>query len=199
MRSAAPPLLPIFRSRLQGELLALVLRDADAEWTVSELAQTLGAPLTSVQSEVSRLQGSSLLLSRKQGRNRLVRANPANPLTAPLTQLVLLAFGPRWAIAEAFGSLHADRVLIFGSWAARLAGESGGAPADIDVLVVGDDIPRADAYAAAERAEQLLGLPVNPVLRSSSAWDDPRSDPLLDEILRRPHIDVSGPAAEIQA
>ena len=108
-----------------------------------------------------------------------------------------MTFGPKSVIEEAFAKLGAEHVLTFGSWAARLGGEPGTAPSDIDVLVVGNDIPRADLYAAAERAEVRLGRPVNPVLRAPSNWAQPTSDPLLDEIMRRPRVDVTSPASLI--
>lgn len=192
MRSNAPALLPIFRTQTQGEILALVLDQPEREWTVSELAAATGAALTSVQSEIARLESGDLLISRKVGRTRLVRANTQNPITAPLTQVVLLSFGPRVVIAHEFAPLSANRIIIFGSWAARLTGIPGQSPEDIDVLVVGDSVKRADVYAAAERAQEKLGRPVNPVIRSKAAWKSPDGDPLLDELLRRPYVDVTG-------
>ena len=192
MRSNAPALLPIFRTQTQGEILALVLDQPEREWTVSELATATGAALTSVQSEIARLESGDLLLSRKVGRTRLVRANTKNPITAPLTQVVLLSFGPKIVIAQEFAPLDADRVIIFGSWAARFAGIAGETPEDIDVLIVSDSVKRADVYAAAERAQEKLGRQVNPVIRSAAAWQSPDTDPLLDELLRRPYVDVTG-------
>ena len=191
MRSNAPALLPIFRTQTQGEILALVLDQPEREWTVSELATATGAALTSVQSEIARLEAGELLISRKVGRTRLVRANTKNPITAPLTQVVLLSFGPKVVIAQEFAPLRADHISIFGSWAARFAGVPGETPEDIDVLVISDSVKRAALYAAAERAQEKLGRPVNPVIRSTAAWQSPARDPLLDELLRRPYVDVT--------
>lgn len=182
---------PTFRSRTQGDLLALVLLHPDREWTVSELAHGLGVPLTTMQSEVTRLADGAVLATRKVGRARVVRANTDSPAVAALTQLTLVTFGPQTVIADEFACLGAERVVVFGSWAARYHGEAGPLPADIDVLVVGDGIDRADAYAAAERAEARLGMPVNPVLRPSGAWTRPDGDPLLAEIQARPYVDVT--------
>lgn len=190
MRSNAPVLAPTFRSRTQGDLLALVLLHPDREWTVSELARELGVALTTVQSEVERLTEGGILATRKVGRARVVRANSASPAVAPLTQLTLVTFGPQTVVADEFASLGAELVIVFGSWAARYHGEPGPLPADIDVLVVGD-VARADVYAAAERVEARLGMPVNPVLREAAAWDDPTGDPLLVEIHARPHVEVT--------
>lgn len=190
MRSDAPVLAPTFRSRTQGDLLALVLLHPGREWTVSELARDLGVALTTAQSEVARLAEGGVLTTRKVGRSRVVRANTASPAIAPLTQLTLVTFGPQTVIADEFAALGAVRVIVFGSWAARYHGEPGALPADIDVLVVGN-VARGELYAAAERAEARLGMPVNPVLRTSAAWDDPTGDPLLTEIHARPHVDVT--------
>ncbi len=195
MRSDAPVLAPTFRSRTQGELLALVLLHPDQEWTVSDLARQLGVPLTTVQSEVGRLADGGVLATRKVGRSRVVRANVASPSVAPLTQLTLVTFGPQTVIADEFAVLGAERVVVFGSWAARYHGETGEPPADIDVLVVGDGIDRAALYAAAERAEVRLGMPVNPVLRPAGSWEEPGKDALLVEMQSRPYVDVTGRSA----
>jgi predicted nucleotidyltransferase len=148
--------------------------------------------LTTVQSEVARLAAADLLTTRRLGRSRLVRANPASPAVAPLTQLTLVTFGPHVVIAEEFHQLKAAHVIVFGSWAARYHGDPGPSPADIDVLVVDDHVPRADIYKAAERAEARLGLPVNPVLRPVSSWSEPGGDALLSEIRARPFVEVTG-------
>ena len=190
MRSDSPVLAPTFRSRTQGDLLALVLLHPDREWTVSELARELGVALTTVQSEVARLADGGVLVTRKVGRSRIVRANTASPAVAPLTQLTLVTFGPHTVVADEFAALGAKRVIVFGSWSARYHGEPGPLPADIDVLVVGD-VARSDLYDAAERAEARLGIPVNPVLRTVAAWEDPAGDPLLAEIQTRPYVDVT--------
>jgi hypothetical protein len=192
MRSDGPVLAPTFRSRTQGDLLALVLLHPDREWTVTELARQLGIAVTTAQNEVTRLADGGVLATRKVGRARVVRANTASPSVAPLTQLTLVTFGPQAVIADEFNELGADRVLVFGSWAARYHGEVGPVPADIDVLLLGDGLDRAAVYAAAERAEARLGMPVNPVLRPARAWSDPGQDPLLLEVQGRPYVDVTG-------
>jgi predicted nucleotidyltransferase len=191
MRSNSPVLAPTFRSRTQGNLLALVLLHPDQEWTISDLARQLRIPLTTAQSEVARLAAGGVLTTRKVGRARVVRADTASPSVAPLTQLTLVTFGPHTVIADEFAGLGATRVIVFGSWAARYHGEPGPIPSDIDVLVLGNGLSRADVYAAAERAEQRLGLPVNPVLRPAQSWADPIGDALLVEVQSRPYVDVT--------
>jgi DNA-binding transcriptional ArsR family regulator len=189
MRSNAPGLLPILRSRHLAEMLTLLLLHPSTEYTLSEVAGKLGLPLTTVQREASRLAGSGLINDRRGGRSRLVSANPASRYTRPLTELVSLAFGPEF-VGEEFGALGALAVAIYGSWAARYAGTVGPAPNDVDVLVIGD-VSRRDAYEAAERSEQRVGLPVNPVLCSRERWLA-KADPLIQQVRTAPVVWVAG-------
>jgi hypothetical protein len=195
MRSAAPPLLPILRSRTQAGILTATLLNRDAEYTLTELATRLGASQSGVHGEVERLEQASILTSRLIGRARLVRAG-SGPLVDPLTRLVLIAFGPEQVVAEEFSGLTGlGELLLFGSWAARYHGVPGADPRDVDVLVVeaeGSDLVRTDVYAAAERAEQRLGRPVNPSVVSASRWmANGQEDALLQEIATRPVVRIS--------
>jgi hypothetical protein len=190
MRSDAPALLPILRSRHLAEILTVLLLHPDVEYTLTELAATLGLPLTTVQREVTRLSTAQLVKERRVGRARLVSADASSRYARPLTELVTLAFGPPFVIGEEFASLDAVAVAIYGSWAARYEGVEGRPPHDVDVLVIGE-VPRRDIYEAAERAEQRLGLPVNPVLCSAARWLA-AADPLIQQIRTAPLVWVAG-------
>jgi predicted nucleotidyltransferase len=122
--------------------------------------------------------------SHRLGSTRLVTA-AESPLTGPLTELLLRSFGPRQVIAEELSGLAGiERVLLFGSWAARYAGQTGPAPADIDVLVIGRP-DRDDLDEAAQRAGSRLGREVNVTIRSPQWWRD-GDDGFHAEITRRP-------------
>lgn len=188
MRSQGPALLPVFRSQHQAELLMWLYLHPESEYGISELATRLDVPLSTLHSEVVRLDEAGLITSRTLGRNRLIHANAAHPAAKALTQLLEVTFGPRAIIAEEFAIDGAEQVVIFGSWAARYAGESGPPPHDIDVLVVGD-VDRADVYDAADRASGRLGIDVNPVIRSVAPWHNP-ADALVAQIKASPHTTV---------
>lgn len=86
--------MPIFRSRLQGELLALVPADPARQWTIDELTERIGEPYQTVATEVRRLQDAELLVATTIGRTKLLSANEANAYRQPLSQLATMAFGP---------------------------------------------------------------------------------------------------------
>jgi hypothetical protein len=162
-----------------------------------KLAATLDVPLTTVQREVTRLSSAELIKERRVGRSRLVSADPSSRYARPLAELVTLAFGPHFVIGEEFRSLDAIAVAIYGSWAARYEGAKGPPPHDIDVLVIGE-ASRRDTYEAAERAEQRLGLPVNPTISSVARWLA-AADPLIQQIRSAPLVWVLGEAPLLTA
>jgi hypothetical protein len=51
---------------------------------------------------------------------------------------------------------------------------------------------RQDVYDAADRAEQRLGMPVNPVIRTAEAWRE-AADPLIQQIQSSPFVPVLVP------
>jgi predicted nucleotidyltransferase len=147
-----------------------MLADPGVEWTVDELAKRTGQPYQTVANEIRRLQAADLVAMRPIGRSKLLRANEDSPYFQPLAQLALMSFGPPLVIGEEFALVEGvQQIFIFGSWAARYAGESGPAPRDVDVLLVG--VPERDAaYQAARRAEQRLAREVNVTIRNIEQW-----------------------------
>lgn len=192
MRNVAPSLLPIFRSQGQAEILTWLTQNPDDEATITDLAGIANVPIATAHREISRLKQAGLVTIRTHGRNRLVRINSAHPAIAPLTQLLALTFGPPAVVGEEFYLDGVQDIVIFGSWAARCAGVDGPAPNDIDVLVIGDVTMRS-LFAAAARAEDRIGLPVNPQQCTPQRWEDPGDDALIQRIRSTHHLFVARP------
>ncbi|MDR1293349.1 MAG: hypothetical protein LBK59_00075 [Bifidobacteriaceae bacterium] len=190
MRSELPELLPILRSQTLGQLLAWLLVHPDTEYTISELARTVGAKMTTAQRDIGHLAEAQLVTTRTVGRNRMIKANKDHPVFEPLSRVMEFTFGPAPIVAEAFAGVEADMVLIFGSWAARYHGEPGPPANDIDVLVIGKPA-RSEVYDAADAAQERIGLPVNPVLRTTAQWEI-GEDKLVAQIRRSPFVVVLG-------
>lgn len=189
MPAAAPPLLPIFRSRLQGELLALILADASRQWTIDELAERTGQPYQTVTAEVRRLEHAGLIAASTVGRTKLLSANEASPYLGPLGQLATMAFGPPLVIAEEFATVEGvDAIYVYGSWAARYRGEPGAAPNDVDVLVIGRP-DRDEVYDAARRTERRLGRDVNVTQRTREQWET-ATDGFTQQVRASPLVEV---------
>jgi DNA-binding transcriptional ArsR family regulator len=165
----APPIMPIFRSQLQGELLAAVLL-SDDEYSLTDLARRLSAALSTVHRETQRLEAAGVILSRRVGNMRFVRANRRSPAYAPLRELVERYFGVPVIVGDEFRGVDGiDQLYIFGSWADRFSGVEGSEPHDVDLLAIGKP-DRDAAYESALRVERRIGKPVNVTIRSTEAW-----------------------------
>ncbi|URN08970.1 hypothetical protein LUW74_40195 [Actinomadura madurae] len=181
VRARAPEQFPIFRSRLQGELLARLLLGPGREVSMLDLAVMLRTDLASVIREVERLARAGLLVLRRTMAGRVVTRDTSSPLYEPLARLLMLTFGPAAVVAEEFGRFPAVRAIyLFGAWAERYDGVPGTPPGDVEVLAIGEIGPDL-AFDAAQEAAARLGLPVHPVVRTPQQWQD-NTDPFLREI-----------------
>ncbi len=187
--------MPILRSQQQGEILALLLGDPNLELSLTEIAARTGAPHASVHREIKRAEQAGLVVTRKVGTTRLVRANAASPYYPGLAEVLTRAFGVPAVLAEALQPVHGiAAAYIYGSWAARHEGQTGQRPVgDIDVLILGEP-DRDQLYAALSDAEERLGRPVQATIREAD-WLDAGSGAFHDTVTSRPLLRLSSSAA----
>ena len=152
MRTEAPLLAPIFRSDGQARLLSTMLLTGD-ELSLTDLAERAGLAYPTAHREVGRLLDSGILSERHVGRTRLIRANDESPLVEPLREILAVVTGPVVFLAEELAHIDGiETAFLYGSFAARMLGDAGPAPHDIDLMVLGD--PDVDAvYEACTRVE----------------------------------------------
>ncbi|MGB8022444.1 MAG: hypothetical protein WCF04_14535 [Candidatus Nanopelagicales bacterium] len=191
MRTAPPALLPILRSALQGELLALLYLNPQREFSLTEAARLCRASVKTLHHEVNRLSTAGFLDERRLGNVRLIRAGDPGPIRGPLTELLAATYGPIPVLERELADIPGiEQALIHGSWAARHAGQLGPVPHDVDVLVIGT----ADRDAlddAARRAETVLHREVNIRRVTRDRWDDPAGDPFLTAVAAGPTLTLT--------
>lgn len=170
MNNSAPRLSPLFRSDTQAEILARVILNPERGYTITELSKLTGAAYATTHREVQRLVELGLFRQQQIGRAVQVSANEKDPAFGHVEGLLRLSYGPATILPRVLAGVRGIlEAYIYGSWAARRAGEPGTPPADIDVLVIGNP-PRADVYDAATSAEHELGREVNIRIISPDAW-----------------------------
>jgi len=173
MKTQSPSLLPILRSQAQGELLALLYLHPGEQYSLTEISRQLGISVRMVHYDATRLIAAGLIRDARVGNVRLLRAETESPLFRPLSDLLAVTFGPLPIMSDLLRDVEGiSEAYIYGSWAARYRGESGHAPADVDVLVVGD-VNKNLLYEKEREAESRLLRPVNIRLISESVWKDP--------------------------
>jgi DNA-binding transcriptional ArsR family regulator len=191
---ARSSLLPLLRSPLLGELLAWIYLHPEDSYSVTDLAHRFGVSQSTVSREADQLIAAGLVGQERRGNMRLLRADLTNPLARPLLELLTLTYGPAAVLADLLPPVDGiDEAYIYGSWAARRAGEAGPPPRDVDVLVVGD-ADDDDLADAARAAEQRLGREVNIHRVSANAWHSrDAADPFLTSVRSRPLYPIVEP------
>jgi DNA-binding transcriptional ArsR family regulator len=185
-----PPLLPILRSQQQGRILALLLGEPEVEYSLTQLASRAGVPHPSVHREVERAENAGLVLSRRVGNVRLVRANTESPYYVGLADVLTKAFGVPYVLGSALADLPGlDRAMIFGSWAARATGGAGSRPVgDIDLLVLGDP-DRSALFDRLKDVHTQLGRTVQVTIRAAD-WLELGRGAFHDAIANQPRVEV---------
>src|SRR5664279_1846749 len=94
MKTKAPPIAPVFRSEGQLRVLSEVFLAASPDLSAAEVARRTGLSHVTAWRELTRLAEAEIVVTRKVGQTTLVRPNDANPIVAPLRQLLMVATGP---------------------------------------------------------------------------------------------------------
>ncbi len=151
VRSAPSALLPILRSQVAGDLLALLYLHPEGEYSLTEAASVIGAGLNTVHYEVGKLSEGGLISTRRRGNLRLVRAVTDSLLTRPLTDLLAVTYGPLPVLSDLIADVEgiAEAYTDHGPLATRA--NPGRPTRDVDVLVVGtadlDDLDQVTEQA----------------------------------------------------
>src|ERR1700691_675624 len=119
MRSAPSALLPILRSQVAGDLLALLYLHPEDEFSLTEAASAISASLNAVHYEDARLSEGGLITTRKRGNLRLIRSVTDSLLSRPLTDLLAVTYGPLPVLSDLIASVEdITDAYIYWSWAA---------------------------------------------------------------------------------
>lgn len=193
MKSASPMLLPLLRSRAQGDIIAWIMLHHGESFSLRQIAQVVAVSPPTVMREVDRLEAAGLVTSSQRGNQRMVQADISNVVYRPLAELMAVTFGPVPVLREALSGIGGiDRAFIYGSWAARYTEHSGRVPGDIDLLVLGD--PDLDHLEdAIGQAERVLRRQIDVRHVSTASWDAMiDGDPFKTTVTGRPIVELVG-------
>ena len=182
MNTQAPSISPLFRSDMQGQMLAHLFLNPDRGFTVAELARLTGSAYASVHREVSRVVKAGWVSRVRVGQASVVQADTSSWVFAPLVMLLAQSYGPVSVIPRLLSTISGiTSAEIYGSWAELRWGSGAGVPQDVDVLVVGNP-DRGLLDEAAREAESVLGKDVNIRVVSEGLWNE--SDDVVITSLR---------------
>jgi len=177
--------------RARRLLLARLYMAPDREFYLRELVRLTGLAPRTVQLELDRLVAAGLVLERRSGNRRYLRANDRYPLFRPVYDIVARTDGLAAVLAGALGTEGIAFAFVFGSMASGLAT----AGSDVDLLVVGSAGLREVARRLAP-VQETVGREINPVVWTRAEFERRRAakDAFLLRVMAGPRLPVVGDA-----
>lgn len=124
------------------------------------LQRHLGASTRPLQTELKRLEERGLLRREREGRKVLYRADADHRGWDALFRMIRAFGAPTDILREAFSTVPGiEAALVFGSIARGDAREE----SDVDVLLVGEHIPRRELGRSTQESSAVIGREVNVV------------------------------------
>ena len=185
-------LAELFSSRVRATVLRHLLPRPHLGFSLTDLSRALGLPISSLQHECYKLERIGVLASRRDGNARRYAPNPACPLLAPLTALVLADRGPGPFLAAAVeGVPGVETAFLAGTFPPPAAGT-------VRLVLVGE-VPLEELDAALDRVAAALALPPDRVELAFFRPDDWRerasqANPYVADLLAGPRTDLLGAA-----
>lgn len=163
---------------------------------LSELRRLTGLGSASLQRELNRLASAGLVRSERVGNLRRFQANDESAVFGELAALVRKTLGVAPVLREALAPLapRLEAAWVYGS----VAHQTETAASDIDVMLVGDDLPMADVLARLLPLEAQLGRKINPTSFTVAEFQRRRNDPdsFVSRVMAQPVLPLIGEAHE---
>ena len=173
-------------------ILSRTFLDPSREYHLRELVRLTGLAPRSVQQEVEKLVGADLLVERRPGNRRYLRANDRHTLFRAIREIVLKTEGLADVLRSALGSDGITFAIVYGS----IAAAEPRAGSDIDLLVVGS-VGLREVVRRLTAAQDVLGREISPNVWTRREFERRRqqNDPFLSRVLSGPTIPVVGAVA----
>lgn len=159
---------------------------------LSELRRLTGLGSASLQRELNRLATAGLVRSERVGNLRRFQANDQSAVFGELAALVRKTLGVAPVLREALAPLapRLDAAWIYGS----IARQTETAASDVDVMLVGDDLPMADVLARLLPLEAQLGRKINPTSFTAAEFQHRQNDPdsFVSRVMAQPILPLIG-------
>lgn len=184
-------------SESQSKIFRWLFGQPDRTFHLSELRRLTGLGSASLQRELNRLAEAGLVQSERVGNLRRFQANSQSPVYNELIGLTRKTIGLepqlREALLRLIPRLHA--AWVFGS----VAKQTDTAQSDIDVMLIGENLPLGDILEHLLPLEAQLGRKINPTCYTPADFERRRAeaDSFVNRILSQPVLLLIGDANEI--
>lgn len=195
MRTSPRPIFPLFRSPAQADLLTAIYL-SNAPLSTDELLELTKLSRGGLHRLLQPLLSGGLVSRTKDGSKALYSANVDAPFYDAMLTLITVTEGPPTLLVKALSGVPGiERAFVFGSWAARTAGEPGHMPNDVDVIAIGTNIDRLALDNALASVSAAIRRPVEILVTDANTWDH-SPDGFMTALKERPlhELALSGTA-----
>jgi predicted nucleotidyltransferase len=148
----------LFNTTLRKKLLAYLFAHTGEEFYVRQLAYAIGLDPGNVSRELRLLEKEGLVVPSRKGSLKLYRLDPKYPLFAELKQIVFKTEGVVAALQAVVQSFpQVSLAYIYGSFAK----DRENSKSDIDLLLVGENLPSRDITKKVRELENALAREIN--------------------------------------
>jgi predicted nucleotidyltransferase len=180
----------------QSRVFQWLFGQPEREFHLSELRRLTGLGSASLQRELNRLAKAGLVRSERVGNLRRFQANPQSPVYGELVGLTRKTLGVEPLLREALRPLvpNLQAAWIYGS----VAKQTDTAQSDIDVMLIGKNLPLAKVLELLVPLEAQLGRKINPTCYTPTEFKRRRAEPdsFVNRVLAQPILPLMGDAHE---
>jgi len=184
-----PNILPLYltKSRVRGDLLALLFLNPGAAYYLRELERRLSVSAGTLARELKRFSQEGLLHREARGKEVFYRLNEAHPLYNEIKGIIEKTQGIPVRLAEGLRAIKSiQQAFVYGSFAK-------GTPvanSDVDLLMVGKETPASKELI--NRLELKFGRSINVTAYEVKEFEVKRKDPseFLFEVMKGPLVRI---------
>lgn len=150
----------ILSSKIRAEVFRMLFIDADTELHMREIERRSGFSIGTIQTELKKLHGLELVISRRDGNRLYYRANIDHPIFPDIRNIVLKTIGLTDAIKSAIAKDSLINIaFVYGS----IAANNEKARSDVDLMVIGD-IGLRNLTKKLSGVTEQIGREINPFI-----------------------------------
>lgn len=183
----------------QQRVLGLLFGQPDRSFFATELIALAGGGSGAIQRELTRLEQSGLVTTRRLGTQKHYQANVNSPIFAELCGIARKTVGLAEPLREALAPMAEPiaAAFVYGSIAKR----SDTATSDIDLMIVSDSVTYPDVFIALATASQRLGRSISPTIhtRAELAAGLAAGSAFFQRVMAQPKVWVLGTEHDLAA
>ena len=180
----------------QSRVFRWLFGQPEREFHLSELRRLTGLGSASLQRELNRLAKAGLVASARVGNLRRFKANSQSPVFGELVGLTRKTLGVEPMLREALLPLAPDlqAAWVYGS----VAKQTDTAQSDIDVMLIGENLPLGKVLELLVPLETQLGRRISPTCYTPAEFQRRRAEPdsFVNRVLAQPILPLMGNAHE---